>query len=479
LLITGLILQMANNVYKYLRGWCRVMNRLILIIAVILALLIMIGSEAKTGRSSFLAEQSTEPMWSRKLEPVILEGDQVSLLSGVDVNHIFAFAYSHGAWQQKPLQIDEVNSLGEFTPEDGLLDENDQLVFMAMDLGAFAGVGNWIQNPVSKEFPRYQIEVANPLDPSEVGYVYLYQTDTVINSPVDYVNWISSTKEIDAGTYDMGIITSPLQREETLEVNGNEVDVLDRSKFRLSVTCRSGGVGFPLYFTEDTVEIELGDFYQFEPTIDGPVRVGGGTLTWENWSYFAMRQNQFGINFDFLKDYVCEFPGTNFGRIDAFQFSFDWVDPSMTRNPSMFYFDSNNLDGVPVDGVNDSIAISPVNLWSQISGNYGSVLRLVEFGDGVIGSYENYYKDDSTEDVLDTGDQQSFGDAGYKVVFTPGQTEYGQLDVSMNEYFLDPYQPGLGANYLTFRENPLQVQVSSQYFQAVMYFPLIMTWSND
>jgi hypothetical protein len=97
----------------------------------------------------------------------------------------------------------------------------------------------------------------------------------------------------------------------------------------------------------------------------------------------------------------------------------------------------------------------------------------------VIGSYENYYKDDSTQDGIDTGDQQSFGDAGYKVVFTPGQPEYGQLDVSMHEYFLDPNQPGLGESYLAYRENPLQVQVSSQYFQAVINFPLIMTWSND
>jgi hypothetical protein len=243
------------------------------------------------------------------------------------------------------------------------------------------------------------------------------------------------------------------------------------------VTCRSGGIGFPLHFTEDTAEIELGDFYQFEPTIDGPVRVGGGTLAWENWSYFAMRQNQFGINFDFLKDYVCEFPGMNFGRIDAFQFSFDWVDPMISGIASMTYYDNNNLAGVSVDGIGDTVASSPLNLWSQISGSYGSVLRLVELGDEVIGSYENFYKDDSTEDFLDTGDQKSFGDAGYKVVFTTGQVEYGQLDVSMLEYFLDPNQPGLGNNFLSYRDNPLQVQVSIQNYQTVLYFPLLLSWS--
>lgn len=451
----------------------------ILIIGVSLILLIGFVSQANSQVLPDPVDRTSLITWSRNLEPVILEGNQVPLFSGVNFNHLYAYSFSAGSWKQIPLQVDEVNSIGEFSLEDGLLDDNDQLVFMAKDLGESAGAGYWIQNQVSKDFHRYQVEVTNPLNPSEKGYVYLYRSDTLVASHVDYVDWISDTQTIAGVAYRLGIITSPLQREETLELNDSLVDILDRSKFRLSVTCRSGGVGFPFYFTEDTVEIDLEEFYQFEPTIDGPVRVGGGALNWENWSYFALRQNQFGINFDFLTDYVCEFPGLNFGRIDAFQFSFDWVNPENSGMASMTYFDSNLPSGLPVDGIPDQVPTYPLNLWSQISGSYGSVLRLVEFGDGVIGSYENYYKDDSSVDFLDTGDQLSFGDAGFKVIFSPDQTEYGQLDIFMNEYFLGPNQPGLGETYLAYKDYPLQINISSQDYIAVLYFPFIVHTPND
>ena len=425
--------------------------------------------------------QSSLP-WSRNLEPVIITGSQVTLFSGVDIATLYAYAYSGGEWTQIPLQIDEVNSLGEYSIEDGLLDENDELVFLAKDIGEKAGETDWIGDSSSKNNHRYQLQITNPLTPTEVGYVYLYQSDTISPTHVDYIDWVSGTQEIVSEIYSMGIITSPLQREESLILNGNDVDVLDRSKYRLRVRCRLGGVGpFIIDVNEDYIEAIFVDFYNFEPNFDGPVRVGGGSLSWKNWSYPAMRTSQFGINFDFLSTQVCEFQFVNFGRFEEFRFSFDWLDPltSTMRN----YYDSNHSTAVDIDGSPDLLAVSPLKTWSQVSGDYGSVVRLTNLSQNAIGEYQNYYKDDSSIDYDDTGDQMSYGDSGFLIEFAkppePAQNEYGTLEVDMVEFFLGPNSPNVGQSYLDYKENPFQVLVTSQEFYLEIFFPMIFKGNTE
>ena len=192
-----------------------------------------------TFSSPFLsAKGSTSINWSRTLEPVVLNGSQLSQYSGVDVSHLYAYSFRGGNWEQIPLQIDEVNSSGDYGYEDGNLDGDDEVVFMAMDLGEAAQVSDWIADPASRSNPRVQIMVTNPLTPTEIGYVYLYQSDTVTPVHDDYVDWDEPSKLITAGTYNLGLAI-PFQGVDTLELNGNPVDVLDRSKFRISGVCRT------------------------------------------------------------------------------------------------------------------------------------------------------------------------------------------------------------------------------------------------
>jgi hypothetical protein len=87
---------------------------------------------------------------------------------------------------------------------------------------------------------------------------------------------------------------------------------------------------------------------------------------------------------------------------------------------------------------------------------------------------ENYYLDTTSDPGDDTGDFQSFGDSGYKVVFRSTATEYGQLDVNTLEFILPPNQPNLGATYVNYNQNPLQFIPTSQEFTVTYYFPLIL-----
>jgi len=348
-----------------------------------------------------------------------------------------------------------------------------------------AGQKDWISNGASKNYNRYQLEVTNPLTPTEVGYIYLYQSNTVGRTHPDYVDWLTGTQEIETEIYTMGIITSPLQRLDSLKLNGNDVDVLDRSKYRLALTCRIFGLGgIPFTLNEDFVEgmfeefQDLVDFFEFSPRIDGPVRVGGGSLGWTNWAYPSMRQSQFGVDFDTLATQICEIPGVNFGRFDEFRFSLDWVDP-ITSGMTM-YFDSSHPSGAAIDGVDDTLPVTPTVSWSQVSGNFGSVIRLTNLGLNLIGEYQNYYKDNSVIDLFDTGDKQSFGDAGFRLEFDDTQqNEYGTLEVNTHDYFLGPNSPNVGETYLSYKENPFLVAAASQDFYTELYLPLILIGSAE
>ena len=74
---------------------------------------------------------------TRDLEPVVLQASSFSGFAGAPLGELFLYAYdaAEAAWQQIPFQIDEIgisgNNSGYFIPDDGLLDDDDELAFMA------------------------------------------------------------------------------------------------------------------------------------------------------------------------------------------------------------------------------------------------------------------------------------------------------------------------------------------------------------
>ncbi len=70
---------------------------------------------------------------------------------------------------------------------------------------------------------------------------------------------------------------------ESLELNGTGVDVLDRAKFRVAGQCKVFGFWQPFNLTENDITNQ-----PVTPSIQGPVRLGGGTLTSQAWSYASM-----------------------------------------------------------------------------------------------------------------------------------------------------------------------------------------------
>jgi len=429
---------------NYLQKWPRV--------AGLIAALALLA-----GLSAVVAASGEPPLaWTRTLEPVILNGGQVLLFDGASGDDLLAYAYDGDVWQPIPLQFDEVDASGVYTVGDGLLDANDELVFMAMDLGQPATPSEWPDDAESQAYPRYEVQVSNPLNPAEVGWVYLYRSTTLAPSPADYVSWEAANNRMVGGTYVLGLAPEVLGIS-LLELNGSGMDALDRTKIRINVTCHLPPPFPPIDLTlnEDDLATLIGPSDP-TPDLDGPVRVGGGDTVNSTWSYYSLYET--GIMTD-----VAELPAPTFcsGGIDVnwVRLSVDWLEPAATGMAPATYYDDNTPGGASIDGILDTIATTPANAWKQISGGQGSIVEVVDVTLGS-GTLTNYYKDDAAVDSNDTGDQRSYGDAGFRV-----DNPAGQLAFHLTTYVLDPGQPNVGAAYEGYQANPLQATATAQSYE--------------
>jgi len=207
------------------------------------------------------------------------------------------------------------------------------------------------------------------------------------------------------------------------------------------------------------------------PTVDGAVRVGGGTAGGGLWAYQSYFQIKTGLNVTVIYPDQCQF-GLYF---DWIRFTIDLSDTLATGFSPATYYDSDYLIGVPVDGNDDpQIGTNPVD-WTQISGSYGSMVQLrdmyVENG-----TLENYYVDDSGGVPNDTGDGQSFGDSGV-YVYNPAGHLSGYVSIDMQQIILDPSLGPVGATYLGYRQNPLTVTISGQAYldSYIVFLPLVLS----
>ena len=155
--------------------------------------------------------------------------------AGVPLAQLFVYKYSGGAWSQIPWQFDEVDAVSGLivSSDDGLLDAQDQLVFMAADAGDQAPARAWLTDASAATFPRYELQVNDPLDPSQHAWVYVYRSLTLASTiATDYVSYDAAQALLTSDRYKLGQMTDH-PAFDRLELNGNAVDILDRTKIRV------------------------------------------------------------------------------------------------------------------------------------------------------------------------------------------------------------------------------------------------------
>ena len=389
---------------------------------------------------------------SRDLEPVVVNGQVVPQMTGLPIEELFVYVYSGSDWTQIPAQIDEITASGAYTTtEDGLLDVNDQIAFMARDLGDLAPDEPLltISLPISDFW--YELQVTDPLSPTQQAWAYLVHSTVLTTSFTDnYVDYNLSEPKITGENYSFGLAI-PAPWADTLTL-GAGPDILDRSKIRLY--CQYNPMNPLTWFCPLNEELATQFGLELEDNLiaDGPVRV--------------IVQGGLAIAYGQLMSWYMAIPEMPSFLAGDMRFSLDF-DPVVT---GATFYNAVAPDGVTVDGLPDAIPSQPFSPWYQLSTQDGTLIQVAETS-SVGGIQSNYYRDDQVTDDKDTGDQMHYGDTGVYVADPNASFEF-----AFNLYSLPGEQPNRGETFQAYFENPLAVTglLHEDRFPEKVYLPLVV-----
>jgi hypothetical protein len=439
-----------------------------LLVLFILLFLIVVGV-GLTGQvvASMAANAKT---LDRNLEPVSICGADVGSLVGTSIEHLFVYTYTGADWGgQIPIQVDEVTATDSYTTtEDGLLDANDEIVFMAMDLGDQAPDMASLSTTLPISATWFEIEVTDPTDPAKKGWAYLVRSSVLTSSmSTDYVDYMTATQRITTSHYELGLATTHSGLD-YLALSGSSVDVLDRTKLRVALDTPLG----PVTLTED-------DPTEVPPVVlvkDGPVRlilergvsissvVGQASLSTTYLAYASLLQATASLSYTPI----------SLVTLSSVRTSVD-LDSAAVVSPTTFY-NANTSGGVTIDGSPDAVAETPLSYWGQVSHTSG---RLIQVADPTPagGTQKNFYRDDSSPETPDTGQPGSYGDSGILIEGSLNQ----MFTTESSLFVLPPPDSGpdnVGTTYEEYFFNPLTVVASLKQDRLKVFLPIILKNSD-
>ena len=411
-------------------------------------------------------------------DPIVLTGAQLPKLLGTAPRHVVGFSWDGSAWHQVPVQVDErdlvspgvvyhlqtsnyptlfgtstplktlvytpptsstadYTSFPTYTPPDSdpNLDANDEVSFLAYDSGKEAPPGTSTPAGVTPS-SRQVVTATDPLDPTHVGYVYLFHSDTLTGGSggttgVGYSFSLTSGNYLT--TYKMGGASmSPNNvwgfnpETSTVTTPGYTLHFSDRWLNDGLANHRPGSSGVDLldrtmYFatsagcarTEDTFDGADTGEGAFIVNISGPVRAirsyfGANSFKWTAATdvFYPNRQ-----------DSTIELRGhagmPGFGQADDFT----------TGLTGLTYTDPANT-ALPIDGQPDAFtpitstsgAASQPASWQLVSGPAGSMVTTRTLSTSITNlNLTSTYADQSPATVKPcTGDLSSWGKSGFE-----------------------------------------------------------------
>ena len=417
----------------------------------------------------------------RSDDPVVMQGSQLPALIGTDPRHVVGYSWDGAAWHQVPVQVDERDEVSPgviyhlptaayptlagtstllkilvytppaspnatytsdptYTPPDSdpTVDANDEVSFLVWNAGkkADASAG---KPPAVVLSSMEEVKITDPLNPSQVGYVYLFHSNTLTGgsggtsgvhysfslNAGDYLNHYKisngslSPNNSWGFNHESSTVTTPgytlsfsdrwLNDGMTNHRPGsNGAQLLDRSKY-----FATSPSGCPR--TEDTFDGADTGEGAFIANISGPVRairsyMGANSYKWTsvNEIYYPSRQ-----------DTTIELRG------HAGMPGFGQSDDLATGMTGMTYSDPANTNLV-IDGVPD--AFTPITSkagdanqpeqWQLIKGNQGSLVttRVLETSISDL-NVSTMYKDQSPASTTPcTGDASNWGENGVTTI---------------------------------------------------------------
>ncbi len=369
------------------------------------------------GLAASLAAQSNT--LQRRYVPIVIRGAVLPLAS-FNSTEWRAFKYQGGRWQAVPFQTDQVTDGKYKHPwSGGVLDSDDELVFMPQDLGDQA-VAKWYDDPTGRSATRLELEFYEQLDPAKRGWIYLYKSSQA--APAGYHNHIDAPANTAADTivtpfYKLGHTRDGWIDYVALAANP-KLDLVDRLKLRFAGKALL--LRIPTYAaTEDTLNKG-----ECDPWL-APIR-----LMRDQRSKFSIPQlslTDLGVDYQLIY-YPCSMTlGVKDAQLKNEQLTVlagvKTLRQSLDLAPAaagMKFYSENNRGGFAIDGAADAIDAtlqSQTGLhWAMASGPQGTLLLILEMPAIKGGSTKLYYRDSQSggtnDDTPESGDGKSWGDMG-------------------------------------------------------------------
>jgi hypothetical protein len=287
----------------------------------------------------------------RPYDPVVVSGSRTGL-AGSPLERYGLCVWQAETWKPVPFQLDEVDANGRLIlthgkdkgkgkdDQPGVFDGNDELVFLGRDAS--------LRCPEKAGMPagavrRSEIELSDPAN-GIISWVYLVEFDRPPQrSTVQYVGYDPRTMRISATNYvaqfDPRFPVSSAFYAFTPAIGGDGKDIVDRVKVRLNLKFL-----FSLDVTEEDIKVEELGY------TDGPIRVvvrsvdtvklvsglPGLSTTGEARFYGSFADFPFIVNFPIRPT-----------RFRALVYD-DFIDCT-----GWLFYNSNNPEGHPVDGIMD------------------------------------------------------------------------------------------------------------------------------
>lgn len=471
---------------------------------------------------------------TRDCDPVVANGTEVTCIQGFSPSDLVGFKYNTtDGWVQIPIQIDERILLDVSAPygEDSgcgggpdddepwdvlyyadptshvgtdpvaTFDADDELVFMAKDVGEQAGS---ITNPAGVS-NRCELEIYDPLDANILGYIYLFTQDGSLDQSagVDYVNYNLVFFPAGGGTAGNTV------KQDYIMCYQNEVRNTENSR----VVTNNYESGFSARWTEDYMKLKTGnipnanilDIHQITidvnnclrytetfssnrgvivSTIDGPVRairsiMGANSGRYNQMSIFftecqAYYRNDFRVHDATTQDVSSAYDMLDWtDDMDGINYSNEYNTTPVTINGNQDNLNNNELPKWALyQGDQGSIAINASIVKNSNHYTFGQTLQdVVQRKNNAGVAWDAYYDDaGSGATYTCTGDKKAYGSSGWAVYSNQCYDyRYGtpkcdllnfpnEIVFNRTNYYLPPGITNAGAErYADFVQQPLQV----------------------
>ncbi len=435
--------------------------------------------------TTLLVWSQPKPLYlERPYEPIVIYGGAIdaAFRAEAPINDLYLCAYDAvtQSWRVMPFQIDErFHTYDRYKPgkeeakrhtyfipdEDPFFDYDDELVFLAGDLGDQAPANSWIDDAESHLYGRVQITLTDPLDTDIKGYAYLYRSSTWQQPVPDKYQMSFDPATLTVSTYAyrvrMDEKTSMIRDIIFKPPFGSGVDIFDTQKIRAIGYINLIGMYFLFGKAKVDAANEYDNLYSYPEylmfTNNPKVRVIVERRTrvefsshsfWDRLAfyitlkYYPNSGNLIGgadLDPEVMKK-EWDISGTVSIKFDMIRQSWDF---NSAAQGMKFYNAYNN--GIPVDGIPDkpdTTLTVPIRQWNLCSGEQGTLFTYTAFEDTSWKAASLYYYDNknggqgdgSIIEGGDTGDGVSYGDMGF--ILYSSISKIVSLQLGFTAYFL-------------------------------------------